>query len=278
MIPILRAGCILPLVLIGCAPRHINDIVRVLSNPTRETPRHDSETTKAFAVEATADIVVAYNGETMTVWRDGPVTRKATGSPPSLTKLVHYFGSRARKNLVVVIFAKNVWSEARVKAEIQKISRYFFERGYHRIVIQQGLSSGRSTLSDTTRIPAADLKDLMPAARLEALVLQRSADIQVSYHRDGTMELLEPSKKISRFPASGQAYAPGRLTGYFDALPKKKFAVVVIEKQNWPDSRVKSEIAGLTEYFLARGCGRVAIQLTSAQGYWTVSDVRARRP
>ncbi|MGC4014102.1 MAG: hypothetical protein QM755_06215 [Luteolibacter sp.] len=41
-----------------------------------------------------------------------------------------------------------------MKAEIHETNRYFFARGYHRVVIQQGMGGCRPTLSDTARSSA----------------------------------------------------------------------------------------------------------------------------
>jgi len=154
--------------LVGCEqqgadtlrPLNRNDIDKALSNPNRTTSTSylDPETTRAFATEAAADIVVSYNGEEMMAVRDGPVVRRVDVSWPKPSKLVHYFDSRPRKNLVVVIFEKNVWSDARLQSEIAKTNRYFFARGYKRVVIQQARSSSRPTHSDVTATSSLPLK------------------------------------------------------------------------------------------------------------------------
>lgn len=63
-------------------------------------------------------------------------------------ELIPYFNGQKRKKLVVVMFHKNTWGDAKEKQQIDKINAYFRDRGYERIVIQQFRSWGQPTLSD----------------------------------------------------------------------------------------------------------------------------------
>ena len=64
------------------------------------------------------------------------------------SELILFFDEQRHKNLIVVMFNKNTWTDAEEKTEIAKVNTYFRDRGYKRIVIQQFTSWGRPTLSD----------------------------------------------------------------------------------------------------------------------------------
>jgi hypothetical protein len=155
---------LLVLGLIGCAlmpppdePMNRNSIEQMLKNAPRKTRSRDSywdQTGRAFATEKSADVVVEYSSDgAMGICPPTP----ADGIQPNPereyepTQLIKHFDSQSRKNLVVVIIAKQTWSDEQLKSEISKLNRYFFARGYERVVIQQGLGGGRGTHSDLRR-------------------------------------------------------------------------------------------------------------------------------
>lgn len=155
----------LPLTLIGCAPKSTdfdgalnrNNIDKILSNPHRQSRQASgdhrfNEINRAFRIEKEADVVVAYNGETLSIYRSRPTQPDDYRKP---SQLIPFFDSQPRKKLVVVVFDKNVWSDSRLRSEITKTNRYFFARGYHRVVIQQASGGIHRLTHSDSRAPLA---------------------------------------------------------------------------------------------------------------------------
>ena len=113
--------------------------------------RHDDW--DAFETERKADIAVEYTAGRKMDINIGRLTMLG-GTPardPQLfdpAELISFFNDQKRKDLVVVMFHKNIWTDDEEKREIAKMNAYFRDRGYKRIVIQQFRSWGRPTLSD----------------------------------------------------------------------------------------------------------------------------------
>ena len=150
--------------LIGCAERpttdkpitrdSINSILDNRQRNKRQPSPVEAEVSHAFTIEKAADVVVVYSARgTMELLPprtpDGVQPNPNRDFPPN--QLIDHFDSQARKKLVVVIINKQTWSEKRLKSEIAGLNRYFFSRGYQRVVIQQALGNGRPTHSDLQR-------------------------------------------------------------------------------------------------------------------------------
>lgn len=103
---------------------------------------------RAFRLEKMADLVVEYD-TSGGMSADPPKTYERSESKPA-AELVGFFDSQTRKTLVVVIVAKNVWSDAELARHLAFLNGYFADRGYRRVVIQQASGGGRPTHSDTT--------------------------------------------------------------------------------------------------------------------------------
>ena len=144
----------------GCTPQSKpvtrNSIDGILeSHPSKWRWKSETEraTDRAFDLEKKADVTVEY---TMSKKMDIKVGRLEsshgiTARHPTLfdpSELIWFFEGLNRKDLIVVMFHKNTWSDDEEKREISKINSYFRDRGYKRIVIQQFRSWGRPTLSD----------------------------------------------------------------------------------------------------------------------------------
>jgi len=70
------------------------------------------------------------------------VIRKEKFSPTS-KDLAKFFHEQPRKDLIVIIFEKNVLEDAQRMAIAKEFRSYFLARGYKRILIQQATSGGR---------------------------------------------------------------------------------------------------------------------------------------
>jgi hypothetical protein len=118
----------------------------------------DDKTTKALALERSADLVVQYTGDGKldigigkVTTADGQVSRTPKCFPAD--ELVDFFDQQRHKNLLVLIFHKSSRSDDEIKSEVTRLNDYFKDRGYKRIVIQQHYASSRGTHSDITVTP-----------------------------------------------------------------------------------------------------------------------------
>lgn len=133
-----------------------NSIDMILNKGPRNRSRPaagERETQRAFETERKADIAIEYTAGRKMDINIGRLTMLG-GTPardPQLfdpAELISFFNDQKRKDLVVVMFHKNIWTDDEEKREIAKMNAYFRDRGYKRIVIQQFRSWGRPTLSD----------------------------------------------------------------------------------------------------------------------------------
>jgi len=103
--------------------------------------------TSPFVLEHDADVVINYNPENDDrrmeisigpLKNDKPreVIRKEKFSPTS-KDLAKFFDKQSRKNLIVIIYEKNVLEDVERMAVATKLRDYFAARGYKRISIQQ---------------------------------------------------------------------------------------------------------------------------------------------
>ncbi|MEI7881463.1 MAG: hypothetical protein WCI95_11375 [bacterium] len=65
-------------------------------------------------------------------------------------QLEHFFRSQKHKDLIVIVFSKNKWSEDEIQSKAKEMNLFFFRVGYNRVVIQQGYGAGRGIWSDKT--------------------------------------------------------------------------------------------------------------------------------
>jgi hypothetical protein len=124
----------------------------VFGRNSRPTPEM-RDTQRAFDTEKKADITVEYTADLKMDINVGPLTKHGdiVSRSPRLfepDELISFFDDQKRKQLVVVMFHKNTWSDDKEKMQIARVNEYFRDRGYQRIVIQQFRGWGRPTLSD----------------------------------------------------------------------------------------------------------------------------------
>jgi hypothetical protein len=109
-------------------------------------------TDRAFRLEREADIVIYYSSDGLIRIDNGP-TQSPVDVPDELrppSQWVGLFDSQPKKSMVVVVIAKNVWKDEELGRQLSFLNRYFTDRGYRRIVIQQARAAGRPTHSDIT--------------------------------------------------------------------------------------------------------------------------------
>ena len=98
-----------------------------------------------FRLEKQADIVVDYSADRRIDIGIGEVDRRGIRNivdhDPS--DLISFFDQQRHKDLVVVVFAKRLRSHEDLSGEIAHVKRYFEDRGYRRISIQQAGAQGR---------------------------------------------------------------------------------------------------------------------------------------
>jgi hypothetical protein len=119
-------------------------------------------TEDAFKTAAQADMVVTYQIDGKLDINIGIVESKdpkAVRKPIyfDLVQLESFFKHQKHMNLIVVILAKNTWEDKKISEVVEQLNSYFFQAGYSRVVIQQGLGGGRGTYSDKTN-PRSDRK------------------------------------------------------------------------------------------------------------------------
>jgi len=107
------------------------------------------ETQKTMRLESEANIVVSYGTDRKFDLGIG----KFDGGAQNLIRftfdeLQTFFDRQNNKSLIVVIIEKNIWSNERIKEEVERLRSYFVARGYKRISIQQGLGGGRGEYLD----------------------------------------------------------------------------------------------------------------------------------
>jgi len=154
---LLSLAALLPLG--GCAPQKRepvdpNNILAVIDRNWEDAPRTSKRnlppgTAEAFRLEQKADTFVEMTS-------DGRFNIEVTDAKGRLLdfhpdQLIRYFDHQRRKDLVVVCFHKQVWPQQVLQERIESTNRYFFDRGYRRVVIQQYMSFGRPTHSDRKR-------------------------------------------------------------------------------------------------------------------------------
>ena len=67
-----------------------------------------------------------------------------------LSKLSHYFKTQKHKGLVVVMFHKNAPSKKTRKEAVAELNKFFFSRGYQRVILTGAHSIGTYVYSDKT--------------------------------------------------------------------------------------------------------------------------------
>jgi hypothetical protein len=130
------------------------------------------ETARAFELEEKADFVADYS-------TDGKLdigvgrTDKAQGIHHSirfsLEELEGFFDDQRHKDMIVVVVAKNVWTDEELQNHVLKLRDYFVARGYKKVVIQQGLGGGRGIhLEHDAKAKAEQAGTGQPATRPES--------------------------------------------------------------------------------------------------------------
>ena len=107
------------------------------------------ETEKAFRLEKEADAFVEMTSDGR--FDIGITDRNGGRVDFQPDQLIHHFSQQRHKNLVVICFHKQAWPDEVLKERIESTNRYFFDRGYRRVVIQQYMGFGRPTHSDRKR-------------------------------------------------------------------------------------------------------------------------------
>jgi hypothetical protein len=96
----------------------------------------DDESSKALEQEKQADLVVNYSTA-------GDFRVKGSEQALAPEEAAEFFDQQSKKDFLVVIVAKNTWSEEQLGQQIEKLRNFFVARGYRKISIQQGLGGGR---------------------------------------------------------------------------------------------------------------------------------------
>ena len=130
-----------------------NSIDFILDRPDRKRGREsrlDPESKRACALEKSADLVVefTFDGELdigVGSSRDGARYPQHF----SFGELVGFFDEQRHKQLIVVNVHKGAPGEDSIQEAIDRINRYFKDRGYRRVVICQFRGWGRPIHSDT---------------------------------------------------------------------------------------------------------------------------------
>ncbi|MEO5713237.1 MAG: hypothetical protein ABIT37_07085 [Luteolibacter sp.] len=127
-----------------------NSVVRaddlVAPSEAQASHRFSEETERAFKQEAAADFVAWYSTDGKLDIGVGRTDKEPQLHHPirfPLGELEDFFDAQKHKDLIVVGIEKNTWSDEELKRHVEKLRIYFLARGYSRVVIQQGLGSGR---------------------------------------------------------------------------------------------------------------------------------------
>jgi hypothetical protein len=133
--------------------------------------KHHATTKRAFEQVAAADFVVSYSTDGKLNIGVGRTDRQGVHSPIAFSpeELERFFDNQRHKDLIVVVVAKNVWSDEEVKNHVLKLRDYFVARGYKKVVIQQGSGSGRGIhLEHDAKAKAEQAGAGQPATRPES--------------------------------------------------------------------------------------------------------------
>ena len=155
--PLLFSHLLGLLIFSGCAQQDVaisrSNIDEILNKPSRRRSLLFSNIPDkgAFRLERKADIFVELTHDglmdiNVTEHHEKENRRYPIHYYPD--QLIRFFDFQRHKNLVVVCFHKQAWPEELLKQRIESTNRYFFDRGYKRVVIQQYRSYGRETHSD----------------------------------------------------------------------------------------------------------------------------------
>jgi len=122
-----------------------------------ETNSH-AVTKRAFEQEAAADFVVSYSTHGKLNIGVGPTDRQGVHAPImfSLAELERFFDRQKNKQLIVVVIAKNVWSDDELQRHVLRLRDYFVARGYKKVVIQQGSGASRGIQLEHETKPMAE--------------------------------------------------------------------------------------------------------------------------
>ena len=108
--------------------------------------RFAAETAHAFELERSADFVANYStgGKLdIGIGRTDKAKKIQSSISFSLEELETFFDVQRHKDLIVVVVAKNTWSDKELQNHVAKLRDYFVARGYKKVAIQQGLGAGR---------------------------------------------------------------------------------------------------------------------------------------
>jgi|GEM_PF-4864753 len=118
-----------------------------------------AETLRAFELEEKADLVANYSTAGKLDIGIGRTDKAQSLHHPiyfPLEELEKFFNNQRHKNLIVVVVAKNVWTDEEFQKNVLKLRDYFVARGYKKIVIQQGLGAGRGIHLEHDAPPKAE--------------------------------------------------------------------------------------------------------------------------
>jgi hypothetical protein len=131
-----------------------------------------AETARAFELERKADFVADYSTDGKLDIGVGRTDKAQNIHHPirfSLEELDGFFDDQRHKDLIVVVVAKNVWSDEELKKHLLKLRDYFVARGYKKVAIQHGLGGGRGIhLEHDAKAKAEQAGTGQPATRPES--------------------------------------------------------------------------------------------------------------
>jgi len=119
-------------------------------------PMQHEETRRIFGLYNEADMSIFYNPRNDKVDIDvGRLNKteagKILGRTPTtftLEELEYFFGRQKHKDLIAVMFDKNILGRVELSHKIKKLNAYFFTKGYKRVVLLQGRGTGVGLYSD----------------------------------------------------------------------------------------------------------------------------------
>lgn len=105
-----------------------------------------SATARAFEMEKQADFVADYATDgklDIGIGRTDNEQGIHHSIRFSLEELEDFFDDQRHKNSIVVVVAKNLWTDEELQNHVLKLRDYFIARGYKKVIIQKGSGGGR---------------------------------------------------------------------------------------------------------------------------------------